>query len=362
MQMPAGIPDYDQFMRMTPAQRKNLLKISGFFAGKQLQPLLMVVYEKDPDPQIRQMAREMLEKQGVQIRVEGGGLSMDTPSTPSSDAMRPADSPIQSRQNLGIPITDDLSRRAVESLKRGQGVSSTPTSSPSQPGQSLSESGATVYYTTAGGTFESPFSGPDTLTGGDGRVMQRSQMFPSVFLLYPKNLKYVRGESLKPTTSSGNGLVGVIFVVVFMVIFFGISGFGESMLRQFSSISRFGLDMGNLMRSPLSIFMGIFVLIIGIISVVSIRNARRMSRLSQTGSLLIGQASAVNGRWVSTGSGSSRSRSYKVSVAYRVRLPDGRTVNGQDTATRSDLARGVLPVPGTPVAILYANDDDKMLL
>lgn len=360
MQMPSGIPDYSQFMQMSAGQRKNLLKMLKFFNGKQIQPLLMVVYEKDPDPDVRQTAREMLESQGVQIRVEGENLPSDAESQETPDWMRSASNPIQNNASVGIPVTDDLSRRAAEALKKGQGISSSP--APETPKQSLSDAGATIYYTTDAGTFESPYSGPDTITGGDGRPMQRNQNFPQVFLLHTRNQKYIRGEAEKPTNSSTNAAAGVVVVLVFFVIFFASTGVFTQISGAFSSFSRTGFQMSSITNSVFMPFFAIFGLVMLIGGIFAIRNRQRMSRLAENGKILIGQATMVNGRWVSSGSGKSRSRSYKVTVAYAVRLPDGRTFTGQETATRGDLARKALPIPGTPVALLYVSDEDKLLL
>ncbi len=353
MQMPGGIPDYDQFMKMTPAQRKNLLKVVGWVAGKQIQPLLMLVFERDPDPEIRQMARQMLEKQGVQIRVEGGDPRLT--AEPRSDALRAPESPMRDG-GVGIPVTDDLSRRAAEALKRGQGTPQSPSSQVGGP--SLADSGATVYYTTTHGTVESPFSGPDTLDGGTGRALQRNQNFPNVFLLYPRNLKYVRGEVEKPTTSTGTA--AWVGIVIFFVVFSMISA--ASGLFFIADAPFVGSNFDPEMLLPFGFFGLIFGIIFLIVVVSWVRNQQRMTRLAASGQVYLGQVVYSNGRWVSSGSGSSRSSSYRVTVRYVLRLPDGRTVNGEATATRGDLARKALPLTGSPVAVLYASEDDQMLL
>jgi hypothetical protein len=69
----------------------------------------------------------------------------------------------------------------------------------------------------------------------------------------------------------------------------------------------------------------------------------------------------ANGRWVRTGSGKSSSSSYRVTVRYRVKLPSGQVLEGEETATRRDLARKGVPVPGTPIAVLHT-PEDKLLL
>jgi len=97
MQMPGGVPDYSQFTKMSPSQRKTTLKMLKFFTGKQIQPLLMVVYEKDPDAEVRQLAREMLEAQGVSIRVEGDNLPTDVERDEQPDWMKSASNPVIGR-------------------------------------------------------------------------------------------------------------------------------------------------------------------------------------------------------------------------------------------------------------------------
>lgn len=339
--MPGGIPDYDQFMRMNVGQRKNLLRVLGWVSGKQIQPLLMVVFEQDPDPDIRQMAREMLEKQGVHVRVEGGeGLD----DVRQEEAPSPLDE-AQPRPSIGLPVTDDLSRRAAEALRRGQG---TPKPDPRPASdQSVAGSGATVYYTNAAGTFESPFSGPDSVEGGTGRPVQRNQTFPAVFTLVKGNEKYLRGESERPATTSVVTL-GVISAIIIVIAVFMFS-------------TTFSMA-GPVSDSPFLLFMGIFALVVVIMVFSMVREIQRANRLAANGVVLVGQATHIHGRWVSSGSGSSRSRSYKVTVQCRVKLPDGRIFSAQGTATRGDLRNAVLPNPGTPVAVLYVDDKDYMVL
>lgn len=339
--MPGGIPDYDQFMRMNPGQRKNLLRVLGWVTGNQIQPLLMVVFEQDPDPDIRQMAREMLEKRGVHVRVEGGEGIDDVRRQERSSALDEA----RAHTSIGLPVTDDLSRRAAEALRRGQG---TPKPDPQSTGdQSVAGSGATVYYTNVAGTFESPFSGPDSVEGGTGRPVQRNQTFPAVFTLVKGNDKYLRGESERPTTTS---LVGLFISIGFMVAIFVFIGF--------TTFGAIGFGMG----SSFQLFTGIFVLVMGIIVFTTVRDIQRANRLAANGVVLVGQIVNIYGRWVSSGSGKSRSRSYKVTAQCRVKLPDGRIFSAQGTATRGDLRNAVLPNPGSPIAILYVSDQDYMVL
>ncbi|MCU0463665.1 MAG: DUF308 domain-containing protein [Anaerolineae bacterium] len=339
--MPGGVPDYDQFMRMNPGQRKNLLRVLGWMSGKQIQPLLMVVFEQDPDPDIRQMAREMLEKQGVHVRVEGGeGLD----DVRREERPSPLDE-AQARPSIGLPVTDDLSRRAAEALRRGQG---TPKPDPRPASdQSVAGSGATVYYTNAAGTFESPFSGPDSVEGGTGRPVQRNQTFPAVFTLIKGNEKYLRGESERPSSTS---LVSLAITIGFMLVIIGV------MATTTFSVAGIEAD------SPFLLFIGIFVLVMGIMVVATVREIQRMNRLAANGVVLVGQIVQIYGRWVSSGSGKSRSRSYKVTAQCRVKLPDGRIFSAQGTATRGDLRNAVLPNPGSPIAILYVSDQDYMVL
>jgi len=193
-------------------------------------------------------------------------------------------------------------------------------------------------------------------------VMPRTQSFPQVFLLHPKNLKYVRGESEKPTNSTFNPWIMVLILALSAAAALWIFDLGSFITVQVATIQRIGLNMGALIRNPLIISLGVVALIILVSGWAWSYNARIMKRLAGDGTLLLGQILIVNGRWVTSGSGKNRSRSYKVTVAYRLRLPDGRLVDGQQTATRGDFARKALPIPGTPVAVLYVSDADKMLL
>jgi hypothetical protein len=369
--MSQQVPNYDQFKQMTPDQRKNLLRVFGgigsfFGMGEALRPLLMVAFEQDPDPEVRQMARDLLEKQGVRVRVEGAdGLDLEPDPAPrANDPLResPTSAPrapaSPTSGGFGLPVNDDLSRRAAEALRRGQGSpkpSESLNTSP-EPRQSLKDAGATVYYETAQGTFESPFSGDDTVMGGDGRPRNRDQSFPQVFFLHPGNQKYARGESQKPTINTSNVAWG--FILFGFIAFFVFSSI-SSTVGMNEMLSTFGSDRDAWV--PLMIVSLVFGIVIIAVVVTTIRTQQRMGRLASSGQVLVGQIVYANGRWVRTGSGKSSSSSYRVTVRYRVKLPSGQVLEGEETATRRDLARKGVPVPGTPIALLYTPEDRLLL-
>jgi hypothetical protein len=337
---------------------------SFFGMGEALRPLLMVAFEQDPDPEIRQMARDLLEKQGVKVRVEGAdGLDLDpAPPTPSplrdSTPSAPRASSSPTSGGFGLPVNDDLSRRAAEALRRGQGspkpsesLNTTP-----EPQQSLKDVGATIYYETPQGTFESPFSGDDTVMGGDGRPVARNHDFPQVFFLHPGNQKYARGESEKPTLNNSNTTLGFLLFGFMAVIVFSSISSTVGMNDMFSTFSTSRDALVPLM------FIGlVFGIIIVAAVVATLRTQKRMGRLAASGQVLVGQIVYANGRWVRTGSGKSSSSSYRVTVRYRVKLPSGQVLEGEETATRRDLARKGVPVPGTPIALLYTPEDRLLL-
>ncbi len=55
-------------------------------------------------------------------------------------------------------------------------------------------------------------------------------------------------------------------------------------------------------------------------------------------------------------------RAYRVTLEYRFTTPEGATIEAQDEHDRPDLRRAELPPPGTPVRVLYLDDQTYAVL
>ncbi|NOG52355.1 MAG: hypothetical protein HND48_25170 [Chloroflexi bacterium] len=69
--MSAQIPNYGEFAKLPLAQRKMILGMAARFGGDQLAPLFMAVYQQDPDPELRELARKELAEAGITVQGEG---------------------------------------------------------------------------------------------------------------------------------------------------------------------------------------------------------------------------------------------------------------------------------------------------
>ncbi len=108
---------------------------------------------------------------------------------------------------------------------------------------------------------------------------------------------------------------------------------------------KFADDSGYLM---FLIFAIIFVAISGLLMLWQVRYMLRNRRLVQTGQLLKGQVVKCGGK---------RSKnSYSINLAYTFQTPDGRWLKRTEKAGRNDLRASMLPSAGTPVTVLYADD------
>lgn len=304
--MPKGIPDYDEFARMNINERKELLTSLASAHDRQIRalaiPLLVTVFEHDNAPDVRQIAREMLEKRGIHAHVEGGDGVDESQLRPRSD----------------FPVTDGLS---------------------STCDQSIAESGATVYYINddMNLAFESPFSGPKTIQGGTGKPVARNQNFPTVFILHKGNEKYLRGESDKPTNST---LLGIVLVLVMMGVGFGVFIFSPL----------------NSMTTNIGAVIALLGLISGAALYNAIRDHYRRSYLAAHGVILVAQIISSHLRVGE--SQKKRSGSYNLDIICRVKRPDGKVFNTEGAGSRHT----ILPNPGTAVAVLYVNEKNYMVL
>jgi hypothetical protein len=79
------------------------------------------------------------------------------------------------------------------------------------------------------------------------------------------------------------------------------------------------------------------------------RKQRREERLTREGRLLEGQV-------ISCAASHSSETGHSVELRYSFLAPDGRHVEGKRSERRDDLKDAQLPAPGTPVAVLYADE------
>ena len=181
------------------------------------------------------------------------------------------------------------------------------------------------------------------LTGGDGRPRKRSAAAAEyVFLLHSAYKEYLSGNhaQLPPTHDEKNGCETFLAFGCFGVI-----------------VSSFTLifNMNKTEFALMFILCGLVALWFGVKWFFLSRQRRR---LSKSGKLLIGQISDIKAEWKNKGP----HYSYHVTVNYKVMTPTGGIINSSDTAIYMDLVGKPLPERGTPVAVLYLRDEDKMLL
>ncbi|MCC7451225.1 MAG: DUF3592 domain-containing protein [Anaerolineae bacterium] len=122
-------------------------------------------------------------------------------------------------------------------------------------------------------------------------------------------------------------------------------------LRADPTLSRLADDAGSSMTQNilLSVFTIVWNLLIFGLVIGSIMAYRRSKRLEREGRLIKGTVVSCKGSSDSDGD-------YTIKLKYRFCSPTGRDVSKQESHIRNDL-KGVLPpAPGTPVAVLYADD------
>jgi hypothetical protein len=294
--------DYETFAKAPLWVRQQMLRNA---VDRQLSPILIVVAQEDPDANIRQQARQTLESWGY--RAEG-----ETPQVMDAAPIRPS-----ALDSIGIGATDDLSK----SERRFQQASNS------------TAPGAALRFVAPAGMAQAADA-----TGGTGAPIQRGPGLADVFVTEKKHRKFVMGEAAElphnwmwlifAVTFGGGFLVPVLFVREEMPVIFYLIGVG--------------LGGGFLVAWVLA--------------------ERQRARLTRDGVFVLGELTSCTGKWVTSGSGSSRSRSYQLKIGYRVRLPNGQTLDKSLTRTRNDLAKQVLPGAGTRVAVMTAGEDLIQLL
>lgn len=336
--MSAQIPNYDEFAKLPLVQRKMILDMAARFGGSQLAPLFMAVYQHDPDPDLRELARKKLAEAGITTQGDGRPSSTSTASPSGLGGIRVSGF----RSGDALSQQEDALRRQFATEARADEQAEW-----ADEGVSFSVGPTFVWSNTMGS------AAPVELTGGTGRPVQRGPHLANVFTLRRGDEKYLTGE--RDTLRSGNAVILLVIVILaaalgFTLFMFNTTGIMDMEMPFF--------DTGGLMSLPVLIIGGVFGLIFLILFLVMVFGARRRRFYLNNGQLLLGQVVAAWGRWhTSTTSEGGSTRSYRVTVKYRVRAPDGLVIEDQATETRNDLARSVLPNPGDPLAVLYVDKD-----
>lgn len=113
--------------------------------------------------------------------------------------------------------------------------------------------------------------------------------------------------------------------------------------------------------SPFLFVIGFFALMGAVFFISDLPRRRRVARLRRDGQLIFGQLMASNGVMVRRGSGKSRRIDYDVTIYYQFMNPNQKRLDRQETFVRNDLKKKDLQSRGS-VAVLYASDDDYMVL
>jgi hypothetical protein len=307
--MSMQIPDYSVFAQMPVSARRQSLEMIRRFAGQHSASLFLQVYQFDPDAELREMARQELAKQGITPPTD------PTPMTVSGNG---------GNGGNGSGASFSMSSTHVETN-----------------GDAYSLKG--LFQT------EAPFTADAGIDGGNGRPVQRGPQLANIFTLYRRNSKYLTGER----AHLQHNPLGYILMIGIFILVLGIL---------YVAFKVFPANIDEAKEIVDLVFI-LLALAFGAISVVALFvwawNIRRDRRYEAQGQLLLGKVTRAWGRWKSDSEGG---RKFLVTVSYRVRLPEGTTLEHEATHKRGDLARGGLPNPGDPVAVLAIDRDHVRLL
>jgi hypothetical protein len=241
----------------------------------------------------------------------------------------------------GLRADDDLSRKAAEAMKNMQRQDAIEEAERRQREREAAPRRSLDDFDLRRGTVKPAEQPAGT---GTGRPVQRGPHLANVFTITRGNDKYLTGKSESPA-SGALGFIGMMaFVAVVFGFIFAVSSTDSPGRKGFGEV---------------------FVIIIGInllMAVFMVRSIMQARYFARHGQLLVGSVTSASGRWVTTGSGKNRSRKYKVSVGYALSLPNGETIHKTETHNRNDLARGGLPEPGTPIAVLWVPENGRLRL
>lgn len=240
-------------------------------------------------------------------------------------------SPLRDSGIGGLQSNDDLNRKAQETLRNMRREDAREEAERLQR-ETVSQGGVVADQRTA---YAKQF----------GRAEQRGPHLANVFTIKRGNKKYLTGEAETIASDLWGYLFTIFIVGLFLVFFFFISA-----------------NPGRSSKPPPPVLILAFVAFDLVMIGLMIRSVMQANYFAKNGTLLLGTVGSADGRWVTTGSGKNRSRKYKVTLNYRVSLPDGESINKTETHDRNDLARGGLPKNGDPIAVLYVPDTKKMRL
>lgn len=331
--------EYRKFAEGAPGLRKITLQFMKLNPESAL-PLFEQVYQFDPDPEIRQIALDVLRSQGqtpAQDRDPDDIQESTARAAYTAQSREPIQAPVSALRDAGIGGI-----KADDALSRGEALArrSFAADRDDSPAPSLTTPFAMPDLVNANGT---------TLDGGTGRPVQRGPHLAGVFTINKANIKYLVGEKDRPASEFWGFIVGIaITAIVIGIMFFADT---QERVRSMSSD-----------RPPWEFILPISIGFDFLLVVLMVRSSRQAKYFHENGQLLVGQIVSAHGRWVTTGSGKSRSRNYKVTLNYRIRLPDGEVRDASDTQNRNDLARQGVPEPGAPIAALVLPDTKKMRL
>ena len=269
--------DYEQYAQMPVSIRRTMLKQLGHLPISEANDAYMLIYERDPDPELHEMARKELEQNGIHV---------------DGDHHAPIPEP--------------------------------------SPGNG---------------------SGTITLDGGDGQVKTPADLakIANLFIFDPSQTDFVTGKS--PHLNRFGLYVLGFFLVVLIVV---------AIIIVVPVLST--ADLGMIL-----IVLLLVAAVVGVILVVFINTYRRLQLFETQGKLFQGQIVEARGRWTRTTTKDSDNkptvtRSYEVTIRWIVRLPDGQKLTSSNNQTRNDLANTFLPEPGTPIAVLYVDNQTYMLM
>jgi len=180
---------------------------------------------------------------------------------------------------------------------------------------------------------------PDLIQRGDPRLV-------GFFVLEPDNEAYLSGRRThlaRPGLWTGLlGTLGMAATALFVLI----------------TANLWGLS-GITLLLVVGVFGGMAILAGGGVIKMLRENARY-----ESAHLLVGTVSRAEGRWLTAYSGSTwaENRRYEVTIHYRFISPEGYPLEGWRAAPRYDLTPEALPLPGTPVAVLYRDPEHFRLL
>jgi hypothetical protein len=166
---------------------------------------------------------------------------------------------------------------------------------------------------------------------------------PETFLLNPKHEDFATGRG--PLPSQHWGLVWAV-AITFSVLMIGSMTYAAFVLLQPSPdlppSEQWTLNMMRFAPAVLALINGAGLVVLR-------KKQCRDHRFRAEGRLLEGQV-------VTCSATQSSESGYLVELSYSFLTPDGRTLEGKGSERREDLKGTPLPMPGTPVSVLYVDN------